>query len=196
MRWPALALVALLAGCASPPEVAVAPAEAEAEVYAIRIIPVNHTVTWREPLEARPCGLPTGEPCEPFAVLDATRQGPVIGVEAPAQERRATDSGALLWRLQGMLDIQDSTANPEVELRIFVTRPTGGPEREVLRLRDSSALVVERTDIFLQQGERDLRFTLSIQQDYLSTLAEPVRVHGELVAQAFIDAGDEPVRVG
>lgn len=198
-----LALALLLAGCASTPaEPAEAAPGAAGSVVALRVIPVNHTVRWSGDLGAEPCGVPGTPTCslfdEGWRLLDATardRSAPEItpGLEAPPMERTVHDAGALFWRLSGELRLDSSTARSEVNLRVFVLDGDGEDGREALFVHGTDRITVETTDLFLEEGERDLRFVLELAEQDALTLLQPVRVAGELLAQAFVDAGDEPV---
>ncbi|MEK6985440.1 MAG: hypothetical protein AABX89_03535 [Candidatus Thermoplasmatota archaeon] len=198
-----LALALLLAGCASVPA---APVEADTgaagSVVALRVIPVNHTVSWSGNLGAEPCGVPGTTTCslfdESWRLLDSNLRDPSVpelnpGLEAPPMERTVHDAGALFWRLSGELRLESSTARSEVNLRVFVLDGDGGEGREALFVHGTDRITVETTDLFLEEGERDLRFVLELAEQDARTLLAPVRVTGEILAQAFVDAGDEPV---
>lgn len=206
----------LLAGCASPPPAAHEAAPDATHVTAIRVVPVNHTVDWKGALAAQPCGLPSMMACASTTldgaatavVPSATGKGGTgerdtkglapaapVGLKPPAMERRAVDAGALFWRLSGTLTFASSAGHPDVKLTVFVTKPGGGSgsERQVAEEHGNDRIALDRLDIYLNEGERDLRFLLEVPQDYAATVVQPVRIDGAFLAQAFIDAGDAPV---
>ncbi len=185
-----LAFTALLAGCASAPAEPVADAVDGASVTAVRVVPVNHTVDWQGALTSQPCDPRGGNPCDhPRATLPGSQ----VGFQAASSTRIVSDKQALLWRMHGKLRIEASTPQPEVGLKVFVTRPDGGHERLVLEASGTDEILVKSQDLYLEEGERDLHLVLEIAQDYESTAAKPVRFDGILVAQAFVDAGDAPI---
>jgi hypothetical protein len=167
LPWVAFLALALLSGCASAPaetaaiEAPAAPAPADGTtVEAVRVVPHAYAIQAAGHLKPAPCV--GSQPCDFGATLQPPGQpaGASAGLEWTTLSEAFTDRDGLFWRIR--VDGAWSSSTPAVEgVRLVVgTRAascTGcEPRLAFAQESDGPRITVERTDVFLHDGEDTL----------------------------------------
>lgn len=192
-------LLAILGGCAEPAAPARVPEEAVEDpdgltATLVRVVPRGHAIEWTAYQMESPCP-PDGTDACRSPVLQL---GPAtVGTTRDDPEWSVSDPEALFWRLDA--EVRWHSENPavsEAQLEVFTRRPCGPgcwKERLVDERIGPSPLVIERRDVYLQEGETGLLLRLTTPA---GTVPAPgAGVHFEVLGNAdgYIPAGDAPV---
>jgi hypothetical protein len=182
-RWlVSLLLIALLSGC-SAPRATPAAVELESEetvveqpepmtATLIRVVPRGHAIDWTAYQVVGPCAPDGSEPCRDLLIQ--------LG---PAQV--GTTYEIPQW----------SVKDDDAKLQVFARKSCGTgcwAERQVDERVGASPLVIERRDVYLEEGETGLMLRLTAAEG-ASAPGAGVHFHTTGHADGYVPAGDEPI---